>query len=303
MASQSKVFESFLTRTLSHVNQTRGAFIWAFLTIGLSLFVLTFILVLLFHFRQLLVEVHQKTIATVFLSVSNETEAKQFEEQVQMLSTQIKTKLVSPEKALQKAQANWDEQLDIAFHEQKIKMPWVLIVHSESDDPSLSDFMMRQLKNYKQVEEVISPGVAIKRAQWTLRSLYGLGWLFAFLLAVLVIVVVMNTIRIHVLKHLVEIRVMRLVGATETFVRGPYIVEGFLLGFFGAILAFLLIGIFYFCCFHFADAVFLNDLQWLGFYDTPISIFLSVLIFGSALGAFGSFLILLQDYESEWRSS
>ncbi len=303
MVSQRKVFPSFLLGLLSRVKQTRGAFVWAFLTIGLSLFVLTLILVLLFHFRQLISEVHQKTIATVFLSVSDEKEAQQFEVQVNKLSTQVITKLISPREALKKAQKNWNEKLDTVFLEQNLKMPWVLIVSSESDDPNFPGLIRQRLKNFKQVEELVSPGMEIKRAQWSLRFFYGAGWLFAFLLAILVVVVVMNTIRIHVLKHITEIHVMRLVGATEVFVRKPYVVEGFLLGFSGAALAFLLFGILSICCSHLADAAFLGDLHWLGFYDTPIWIFILVTIFGSVLGALGSFLILLHGYESEWGSS
>jgi cell division transport system permease protein len=303
LTNQKKVFPGFLLRLIYHVNETRAAFVWAFLTIGLSLFVLTFILVLLFHFRQVVTEVHQRTIATAFLSVSDKKEASLLEEQVKKLSTQVITKLISPEELLQKAQKNWNEKLDTAFLGHDLKMPWALIVSSKNDDPNFSELIKKRLKNFVQVEDLVTPGVELKRAQWSLRFFYSVGWLFAFLLAILVVAVVMNTIRIHVLKHMEEIRVMRLVGATEVFVSSPYVAEGFLLGFSGAILGFVLVGIFNFCCVHFVETAFLGDLQGLGFYDTPIWIFILVLIFGSALGALGAFLILLHGYQSEWRYS
>ncbi len=50
--------------------------------------------------------------------------------------------------------------------------------------------------------------------------------------------VIVNTIRIAVHSRRAEIEIMKLVGATDWFVRWPFIVEGMLVGVFGAVLAF-----------------------------------------------------------------
>jgi cell division transport system permease protein len=51
------------------------------------------------------------------------------------------------------------------------------------------------------------------------------------------IVIVMNTIRTAVYHRRQEIEVMKLVGATEWFVRGPFVLEGVLTGLIAASLA------------------------------------------------------------------
>jgi cell division transport system permease protein len=67
-----------------------------------------------------------------------------------------------------------------------------------------------------------------------------------FLIAVFVllgasILLIANTIRLSIYSRRREIEVMKLVGATNWFVRGPFMVEGLLVGFFGALFAVILL--------------------------------------------------------------
>lgn len=64
-------------------------------------------------------------------------------------------------------------------------------------------------------------------------------------LALLAIVIVVNTTHLTVQARREEIEVMRLVGAEHKFVRNPFIVEGVLLGLAGAVLATLVGIVFY----------------------------------------------------------
>ena len=55
-------------------------------------------------------------------------------------------------------------------------------------------------------------------------------------LGVISIVIIFNTIRIAVNTRKVEISIMKYVGATDTFIRGPFILEGMIIGVLGAII-------------------------------------------------------------------
>ena len=70
-----------------------------------------------------------------------------------------------------------------------------------------------------------------------------------FTLATLVLVIasvllISNTIRLSIFSRRREIEVMKLVGATNWFVRGPFMLEGLICGVAGALLAifFLVLG-------------------------------------------------------------
>jgi cell division transport system permease protein len=59
----------------------------------------------------------------------------------------------------------------------------------------------------------------------------------AFLLGIASLLLVANTIRLSIYARRREVEVMRLVGATNWFIRWPFMIEGVLVGLFGATLA------------------------------------------------------------------
>lgn len=78
-----------------------------------------------------------------------------------------------------------------------------------------------------------------------LGALLSAGRIASLLLTILVIVcsfaVVSNTIRLSVAQRRDEIEMLRMCGATDAFVRGPFVLEGTLQGLFAAVLAMLLL--------------------------------------------------------------
>ncbi len=67
--------------------------------------------------------------------------------------------------------------------------------------------------------------------------------LLAALLIVASILLISNTIRLSVFARRREIQVMKLVGATDGFIRWPFVMEAVILGALGAVLAVLLLGV------------------------------------------------------------
>jgi cell division transport system permease protein len=65
------------------------------------------------------------------------------------------------------------------------------------------------------------------------------------ILAVLSVVIVMNTIKLTVSNRRNEILIMKYVGATDMFVRWPFIIEGILIGIMGAVIPLLTVGFTY----------------------------------------------------------
>jgi cell division transport system permease protein len=109
------------------------------------------------------------------------------------------------------------------------------------------------------------------------------------ILVVVSIVIVMNTIRTAVYHRRKEIEVMKLVGATEWFVRGPFVIEGIMTGLIAASLALSLLVIAY------QPAVdrFHTDVAFIPLsYDPSFisSLALDLLLGGAVLGAMGSYI-------------
>ena len=65
----------------------------------------------------------------------------------------------------------------------------------------------------------------------------------AALLVLASIALIANTIRLSVFARRREVEVMKLVGATNWFIRWPFVIEGMVVGFFGGLLAVLLLAV------------------------------------------------------------
>jgi cell division transport system permease protein len=65
----------------------------------------------------------------------------------------------------------------------------------------------------------------------------------AVLLIIASILLISNTIRLSLFSRRREVEVMKLVGATDSFIRWPFVIEGIVLGALGGIVAVLLLGI------------------------------------------------------------
>lgn len=95
----------------------------------------------------------------------------------------------------------------------------------------------------QQIDGVVNISAAVDLAEKfsSLQNVLHLasGVIVAVLLVV-TLMVIANTVKMAMMDRQVEIAIMRMVGATNGFIRLPYIVEGFILGMFGAGLAFCL---------------------------------------------------------------
>lgn len=86
------------------------------------------------------------------------------------------------------------------------------------------------------VEEVQYGETWLRRFFEFSKAAHGLGWLIGGLILLVAILIVSNTIRLSVYARQDEISVLKLVGAKNSFIKGPFYLEGMILGFLGAFL-------------------------------------------------------------------
>lgn len=91
--------------------------------------------------------------------------------------------------------------------------------------------IVAQLEKLPNVDKVQLDSAWIKRLAALMQVLRQTLLFVACTLGVVVIAVAFNTIRLQVMSHLDEIRLLQLVGATEAFIRRPFHYTGALLGF------------------------------------------------------------------------
>jgi len=151
---------------------------------------------------------------------------------------------VTQQGALDRARRDLGEFSDV-FEESML--PASLDVHLRAGlrDPATVRAVAERVRSYRFVDDVRYGEEWVEKL-YQLRTIAvgtGLGLGLAF--AAVSIIIIGATIRVSVLARAREISIMRLVGATDAFVRAPFLIDGFVKGVVGGLLALLLTWLLY----------------------------------------------------------
>jgi cell division transport system permease protein len=156
-------------------------------------------------------------------------------------------------------------------------------------DVSAIDAMARKWSGVDPTDPTNYQGDFVNRmldlSEWL--AIAGVGLLIV--LCIVSVVIVMNTIRTAVYHRRKEIEVMKLVGATEWFVRGPFVIEGIMTGLIAAAIALALLVVAY----EPAVQQFRSDVGFIPLsYDPSFisSLARDLILAGALLGALGSYI-------------
>ncbi len=103
--------------------------------------------------------------------------------------------------------------------------------------PEFGQRLADRLVKFDEVDEVAVVGPWAQQARDLLETLRTLAVGVGMLVTIACMAIVWSTIRLGVFARRAEIHILRLVGGTHAFVRGPFVVEGLLQGAIGAGLA------------------------------------------------------------------
>lgn len=110
-----------------------------------------------------------------------------------------------------------------------------------TDPESQIGSIRAQVEGAPGVEVVVDQRDVLNRLFAISRVLRIGAWLAAIVMLVSAVALIGNTVRMAVFARRKEIGIMRLVGATNWFIRVPFLVEGMVAGLFGAMLAIVLL--------------------------------------------------------------
>lgn len=122
-------------------------------------------------------------------------------------------------------------------------LPPVIAVTPQPDLPHAQmTSLLAQLHELPGVDRAELDQAWLRRLNAILALLERTAWVIGLLLSAAVIFIVGNTIRLDIENRREEIEVMKLVGATDPFIRRPFLYSGMWYGLTGAVFALLLLG-------------------------------------------------------------
>jgi cell division transport system permease protein len=149
---------------------------------------------------------------------------------------------VSEEEALQRARTELVEFRDAYRDLQVNPLPASIEVRMKEGyrDAASVERVAQRLKGFGFVDDVRYGREWVQKLDY-LRNVTGLvGLVIGLAFAAVAVVIIGVTIRLTILQRAREISIMRLVGATNWFIRGPFLLEGALKGLLGGLLSLVL---------------------------------------------------------------
>jgi cell division transport system permease protein len=215
------------------------------LTIGFSLFAFGLFALVAINIREALRSVEERVEVRAFVADGTPPEAiATAMSDIGAFPEVAHVEFVTQEGALERARKDLGEFSDV-FEE--ATLPASIDIHLKANlrGPENVKSVAERVKSYQFVDDVRYGQEWVEKL-YRLRGIaqaagFGLGLAFA----AVAIIIIGATIRVSVLAREKEISIMRLVGATDAFVRMPFLIDGFVKGILGGLLALLLTWIAY----------------------------------------------------------
>ena len=279
--------------TIQSIKRNRVMSLASVFSIMAALMILGFFLIMTINVQQTAANVESNLKIQVFLKQDCTEEDKAaivtaMEENPLIASVQFETR----REALGYFSESLDEYSDL------------LSSYDETNNPMPESYVIRVLNAdemgtvKQQIIDLENPGIEyVKYGEEYVEALTNFNE-FAQILSVIVIIVlsiisfflIYNTIKITVFARRKEIRIMKYVGATDMYIRLPFVFEGMSLGIIAALVALLALRSSYFAVLGFLNGSalmsFSNTLANPNFVISQLVVFF--LVYGVAIGAIGS---------------
>ena len=217
-----------------------------------SVFAITAMLMILGVFFVILMNVNQAitsirhdydNIEVFYLDKTKITDIQKAEKQISGWGNVKEVKYRSKEEAMKLLKKSWGNNAYLLDSVKENPLPRSLVI--TVSDVEKSDDVAKEAKKLSGIEDIkYYKDTVDKLVKFTNGIKVAAAVIMAFLILIST-VVVSNTIKLTVLNRSEEISIMKYVGATNWFIRGPFLLEGIFIGAFSALFSAGLVALLY----------------------------------------------------------
>ena len=146
---------------------------------------------------------------------------------------------VSSEQALERAREELAEFEDV-FESDVLPASIEVRMKSGMTSPETIRLVADRIRSYEFIDDIRYGQEWVEKLHKVRTIATVTGFILGLAFAAVAVIIIGATIRMAVLARAREISIMRLVGATDSFIRRPFLMEGFIKGILGGALALLL---------------------------------------------------------------
>ena len=271
-------------------------FFTAISTVAITLFIVGFFLIIVYDVQGVLTSIKSQVEVAVYLKDNITGELKGYlENEIKGWDEVAEVTYVSKDQALEKFKKD-NEGSEILKEIQGNPLPAsfeIKLTSPEKVEQIALRFVDKDGNYIEGVDEVIY-GQNYVQKLFSITAIAGsIAFLIIIMLLLAAIVLVFNTIRLSIHARRKEIEVMKLVGATNWFVRIPFLFEGFFEGFVGSLISVILL---YFMSNYLlirgekaiVDTMHVKELAILGTNNVILYIYAGIVVLGGLVGLLSS---------------
>ncbi len=233
----------------------------------------------------------------VFIKVdATQEEIQKFGEDIRKIEGVSTAEYISKEDGLNtmKQRLKDDKGVLDGFNVEAFKASYMVKINNLEDSQNIQE-QIKKIDNFAKITSSDETITALVRLANGVRIVTGA---ILLLLIVISIFIISNTIKLTVHARRKEISIMKYVGATNNFIRWPFIVEGMIIGILSSAVSIVIIGGAYnFIAQELVNGSFMKmiGMSLVGFGDMLSSIIVVYMLLGIGIGALGS-VISMRKY-------
>ena len=209
-----------------------------------SIFAVTITLLLIAVIGVIAINIQDMTYSiedslTIYVQMDREIsdkEAQQILPEIEKIDGVKKATFSSKENELDKLIEMQDEDGKKLFESYRENNPLGAAYVVEVDDAKEIDTVADQISGLEHVNQATSGGDSTNSLVNSLETIRNGGAVFVVGLTIVALFMIANTIKITITSRQTEISIMRMVGASNWYIRLPYMLEGVFIGLLGAII-------------------------------------------------------------------
>ncbi len=281
-----RILSFLLEEAISSIKQNSVMAFLSFITVTLSLSVLAMFLIVFMNLNSMIKTVGDDLNISVYLNRNiSEDRLFQVSDQLKMIKGVKSLSIVTREIAWEDLKQKLQYQKEIVELIPGNPLPDLIVVKLKSFKDT--EEVLKEIKLIKDIEEVRYGKTIVNKFRSVVKLFDYVGGIIVLLLLFATFIIISSTINITIIAKEKEIKIMKLVGATNSFVKSVFVLEALILGSVGSLLAVVLINLIFFIVnskmqqvFHFAY-VFTKHLNFVSLNMFIITIGLAISISAS----------------------
>ena len=203
-------------------------------TIAVTLILLDFFMILTVNVNRIIRSFKAQMVLEVFMDNTLDSLAvEKLKSELRQIEGIEGVNYISPEQALERFTKEFGEDPLTLLGENPLPSSFQILLKPAYRTPENADAIARKVQENQLVDEVVYHGRFYRIVENYSKTVLFLDLGLVLLVFAAALLLVANTIRLTILAQSKSIQIMRLIGATQAFIRRPYLIQGIFQGSLG----------------------------------------------------------------------